>query len=284
MNAFDPVLVVGPTLAGVAAALAAGRLLPAWDFLSRWRVASLMEMVEALSIPEAALTAGLRAWGAAMLGLPVLLVAVLGMPVVVVPAMVLLYQAPKWILAWVIAERMRLIRDQMVPVCFALANTARSGLSLPKGLEEVARESPWPIRDELQRIVQDFRRGRTIADAVRDAQQRLRLDTFNIFASVVLICYESGAKYTEALEKISHTLQENQRLERKLASETAGGRTVISVLGGFPFVFLAMFYVLEPRGTSMVFSTLFGQAVLVAVGILTYASVWLARKILAIEV
>jgi Flp pilus assembly protein TadB len=276
-------MILGSGLAGTAVAIGSNRILPAWDIVSRRRISSLMRMVEALSIPDAAITAGLHAWGVLLIAIPVLIGPVLGMYILIVPMLMLLYQSPKWILSWVISTRATMIRDQMVPLCLALANTARSGMSLPRGLEEVARDSPWPIHDEVQRIVNEFRRGRTIAEAVRDAQQRLQLDTFNVFAGVVLICYESGAKYTEALEKVGHSLQENQRLERQLNSETAGGRTVILVLGGFPFAFLLMFYFLDAESTGMVFSTVFGQIILAAVGFLTYLSVKLAQQILAIE-
>jgi len=280
----DALMVVGSGLAGGAVALASGRILPAWDALARWRIRSLNEMVEALGISEARLARALLAWGIMMVVLPVVFGPMLGMYVLVLPLMLLGYQSPLWLLSWVIASRMRLIRDQMVPFCFAMANTARSNLSLPQGLEEVLRDSPWPIRDVIQRITKNYHLGWPIIDAIRDTQMRLKLDVFNIFASVILTCSETGADYIKALESISHSLQENQRLERKLAAETAAGRTVITVLGGFPFVFLGMFYFIEPVSTGLVFSTVPGQCVLVAVGFLTYLSVSVARKILAIEI
>jgi Flp pilus assembly protein TadB len=272
VRATDLLLLLSSTLAGTAFAMGAGRILPAWDALARRRLRSLEVMIEALGLPESRIRLGLRAG------------VLLPMFVVVIPLLLLAYQSPKWVLSAVITSRKRLIRDQMVPFGFALANTARSGLSLTKGLEEVHRDSPWPIRDEIGRIVHDFHRGRTILDAIRDAQQRLKLDTFNIFAGVILTCFESGAKYTDALDNLSHSLQENQRLERKLASETAAGRTVITVLGGFPFAFLGMFYFLEPESTSRVFTTIPGQCMLVAVGFLTYLSVKLAQRIINIDI
>jgi Flp pilus assembly protein TadB len=258
--------------------------MPAWDALAQRRIRSLGPMIEALGLPVNRIRLSLRAWGMLLIAVPLVFGPVLGMYIVVVPLLLLAYQSPKWILAGIITSRQRLLRDQMVPFGFALANTARSGLSLARGLEDVLRESPWPIRDEIGRIVHDFHRGRTIVDAIRDAQQRLRLDTFNLFASVVLTCFESGAKYTEALDNVSHSLQENQRLERKLSSETAAGRTVITVLAGFPFGFLGMFYMLEPQGTARIFSTVPGQSVLVVVGLLTYLSVILARRIMSINI
>ena len=277
-------MIIASSLAGFSVAAASGRILPVWDALANQRIGSLGEMLEPLSISEARVAMAMRAWGAAMIATPLVFGLMLGLYIVVGPLMILVFQSPRWILAWIVARRKREIRDQMVPVCFALANTARSGLSLPRGLEEVMRDSPWPIQDELRRIVMDFHRGRTIIDAIRDAQLRLKLDSFNIFANVIRTCFESGAKYTEALDTLSLSLQENQRLERKLSAETAAGQTVILVLGGFPFMFLGMFYLLEPSGTAQVFSTVVGQCVLVVVGFLTYLSVKLASKILAIEI
>ena len=84
-------------------------------------------MLEALSISEARVTAGLRAWGALMIAFPLVFGPLLGMYVVIVPVMIAGYKAPRWILTWVIATRKRLIRDQMVPFCFALARPGGGG-------------------------------------------------------------------------------------------------------------------------------------------------------------
>ncbi len=42
---------------------------------------------------------------------------------------------------------------------------------------------------------------------------------------------EGKGKITDALERISRSLQENQRLERKMEADTASGRKVIIILG-----------------------------------------------------
>jgi Flp pilus assembly protein TadB len=283
MERHDLWLLASSGLAGLATILAVGRVLPAWDYLARKRVADLMPMIRALSLPEAWVSWGLRFWGVALVAAVLGLGFVLDMYVLVGPALYLIYSSPRWIFRHLIATRKRLLRDQLVSVSASLANSARSGQALPQGLEEVSSDAPRPIKAELLRIVHDYKRGRTIRDAISDTQKRLQLDTFNLFANVILSCRESGAKYTEALDGLSHSLMENQRLERKLDSETAGGQTLIWVLGLFPVGFLAMFYVLDPVGTGLVLETAPGHCVLVAVGVLIYFSVIMAKRILRIE-
>ena len=88
---------------------------------------------------------------------------------------------------------------------------------------------------------------------------------------------------TEALERISKSLQEGQRLERKLEADTASGRKVVIILTAFPLVFLFGYYAMDPVGTGVLFKTVLGQIVIVTVLGLTYASARWAKQILTID-
>jgi tight adherence protein B len=166
----------------------------------------------------------------------------------------------------------------------ALANTSRAGLSLAQGLETVGQETPEPLASELRRIVREYRHGRPLAEAIRAAKERLRIDSFTLFASAILVSLERGGRITDALERISHSLQETQRIERKLEVDTASGKKVVYILTGFPLFFLALSYVMNPAGTATVFQSLLGQVVLLVVIALSYVSFRWSQKILAIEV
>src|SRR4051812_15494489 len=98
MLASDALLFVGSALAGAAVGVGSGRALPAWDALARRRVGSLDDMLDALSISEARVALGLRAWGALMVALPLVFGPLLGMYFVVIPLVTLTYQLPKWAL------------------------------------------------------------------------------------------------------------------------------------------------------------------------------------------
>ena len=254
-----------------------------WDALSKRYVADLRPILDSLSFDQQHTQSLFRWWGISIIGSFLVLTFVLGMLPIALAVVILLIVAPRWILQFIIARRRRLLRDQLVGGTTSLANACRAGLSLAQGLETVSSEVPQPLARELQRIVTEYQHGRSLGEAITTTKQRLRLDSFTLFASALGVSLERGGRITESLERIGMTLQENQRVERKLESETASGRKVVVLLALFPFVFLVGFYFLHPEGTSLVFQSLIGQLVLLLVIGLVVASVWWSHRILSIE-
>jgi tight adherence protein B len=274
---------VSSILIGAATVLAAGSLPAVWDAITRRDIADLRPTIQALGIDEAKLPTLLRWWGILLLTTFFLLVIVLRMFPLAIPALVLVYLAPRLYLRWLIGRRQVQIRDQLVSASIALANTARAGMSLAQGFESVARETPKPLAAELRRIVSDYQRGLPLPRAINSVKERLQIDSFTLFSAAVLTCLERGGRVTEALDRISRSLQENQRIERKMESETASGRKVVGILAVFPLFFLGLFFLVYPEGTAMLFTSMPGQVILSLVIMLVFVSVRWSFKILAIE-
>lgn len=256
---------------------------PIWGRLAQRRIADLTPRLQELNVSSSRLPRYLNLWGLAML-LAIVLGLILNMLPVALMAIYLIYVAPRLILNSFLRRRQALLRDQMVTACITLANTTRAGLSLGQGLASVAAESPQPLQYELQRIVHQFQGGLPLPEAIKEAKHRLKLDSFTLFANAVLVSLERGGRITEALENIGESLQENQRLERKIEADTASGRRVVITLAIFPFAYLGLFLLLDPENTGLLLSTFGGQLVLVAVAVLVYISVRWSNKILSIEV
>jgi Flp pilus assembly protein TadB len=66
-----------------------------------------------------------------------------------------------------------------------------------------------------------------LPESLRAAKDRLNIDSFTLFAAAILVSLERGGRITDALERISHSLQELQRIERKLEVDTASGKKVV---------------------------------------------------------
>ena len=257
---------------------------PLWDRLTARYIRDLAPMLEALSINPANLPQLMRFWGVAMAASFLFIALALDMWPVAFIAVYLVYVAPRIYLHAQIARRMMLLRDQLVGTVTALANATRAGLSLAQGIDNVAAETPEPLATELHRISRDYRGGRPLAASLVDARARLKLDSFTLFASALLVSLERGGRITEALERISKSLQENQRLERKLEADTQSGKKVVVILAIFPFAFLVMFYFLNPEGTTLLFTTVLGQIVLLVVIMLVYFAVRWAQRILDVDI
>jgi tight adherence protein B len=206
------------------------------------------------------------------------------MPLLAVPAVALVYVLPRLILHYLIGRRQTLLRDQVAGAAVLLANSTRASLTLAQGIESAGREAPEPLALELRRIALEYQRGRPLSEALRDAQRRLNLDGFTLLASALLTCLDRGSNVSEALERISKSLLEHQRLERKLDADTASGRRVVLLLGAFPVLFLGFFSLLDPVAIARLFDGVLGQLVLVVVGLLVYVGVRWALRIMRLEV
>ena len=276
-------LAAGLTIAA-AVALATLSIGPAWDSLSRRHIADLSELLKRLAIEDRYLETGMRIWGAALLAVPIVFVFVLQMAPLAIPATAMIYVAPKAILKAAVAQRRKKIRDQLVAATSALANACRAGLSLSQGIAMIADETPDPLASELKRISREEQHGRPLIEAIRDTKNRLRLDSFTLLSTSLLAALERGGPITEVLDTIGKSLQEHQRVEGVIDSETAGHRRVVWILVLFPIALLGMFQVMHPIGVEAMLGTLVGQIVLTVIVGLLWLTVWWSNRILDIEV
>jgi tight adherence protein B len=254
-----------------------------WDRISTAKIRDLSDRIRALHMHDDQVNFWMRVWGGSMVGTFVLVWIILRMPSVAVILVYLVYQSPRLLLTAIIRKRTYLMRDQLVGAGIGLANACRSGLALAQALEAVTHNIPDPLKSELSQVVGEYHAGRPLREALLSTKERLKLDSFSLLVSAVLVCMERGGNLTEALDRISRSLQENQRLERKLESDTQSGKMVVVVLCAFPFLFLAGFYVIDPSGTKLIFTTVFGQVVLAGVILCVYIAGRMSQKILTIE-
>jgi tight adherence protein B len=280
----NPLLLAASVLMGVAVFLLAIWGGPVWDVIAKRQIADLAPRMRELSLDTAQLPRLQRWWGLSMAATLFVCILVLHIPLIGIMAVYVIYILPRVLLEIWIARRRALLRDQMVGASILLANATRAGLALAQGLETVANESPEPLASEFRRLVHEYQRGRPLSEALRDAKVRLNLDGFTLLVNAVLTCLERGGKVTEALERISRSLQENQRLERKIEADTASGRLVVIMLGIFPFGFMLLFYFLAPDAVGLLFTTIIGQILVVLIAVMVYVSVKWAKKILTIDI
>ena len=270
-------------LACVATGLAAGLLcravVPVVDWLAGWAVADLTPRLAAAYADVARAKVYLRVWAIALFAVPLAVAFAFGLPVFAVVLVIPLLFVPRLVVASMGRRQRVKLRDQLVSGCMNLANTTRAGLSFVQGLENVLPDTPEPLAFEFRRILHEVRRGRTLNDALVDAEARMRLEPFTLFSAAVRACVRQGGNLSEAMDRIGVSLLENQRLERKVESETAAGQRAVQVLAACPPAFLVMFALVDPEAVAT-YATLPGQMVLAVVFGLTVVAVWWARAIL----
>jgi tight adherence protein B len=256
---------------------------PAWDVIAQRHIKDILPRLNALGMDEESVSGWMRWWGIAMFGAFLLFGVIFQMIPVGLGMVFVIFVSPRFILDWLIEIRQTKLRDQLVRASMGVANSCRAGLALAQAFEKVAAETPYPLSNELIRIVRYYKGGSRIQEALREVQKRLNLESFTVFSSSVIVSLEQGGNIATALEEISKGLQEMQRLERKLESDTASGRMLAIILSSFPIFFLGLFTVLDPASMNLLYSTLIGNLVLVVVGGIVFVSFKWCMAILDVD-
>ena len=273
-------LVVSSVVFAVAVGLGVGPLFGALNRANRSFFADLESKMTDVGMPTKTLPAlaNLR-WGLAVVVAAG--ISSLGMIPVGLFAGVLAYNLMAVWLRWRVEVYRSRIRDQLVIVARDFANQVRAGLPLVAGLESTSRDLPAPLGPLLQRVVQQAKQGPGyFLAALDDLKRTVRLDGLTVFVIAVRVASESGGDLSRVLDRLSYSLEEQQRVEWKKDSETAAGKMVVWMLGAFPFGFIALFYAMDPEGTGLLFTMLTGQIVLSLVGIVVYLSFRWAQSII----
>jgi tight adherence protein B len=251
-----------------------------FDFVER----DVTDKLRALRVSTGSLRSLLVAWAATIGGVLVVL-GLLLQSLVPAVAICLIVACLPWYIVRRLAERRRQqLEDQLADAMVSFSNGVRAGLSIPQAMDILAQQSPRPVRDEFRQIVAEFNMGKPLEQTLVEAKDRLRSENFSLFAAALLASRRSGGKLNETVERIARSVLEMQRLERRIASETAQARKSAVYMAIAPPLILVVYYFVDPINTVALFNTFFGQALLSAALVMNVmAYVW-ARFILTPDI
>jgi Flp pilus assembly protein TadB len=195
-------------------------------------------------------------------------------------AAVFLLAGPWYVVRQMSRRRREKLEDQLADAMVMFSSGVRAGLSIAQALDLLAKECPRPIREEFQQIVGEYKLGKPLERTLAEAKDRLKSENFVLFAAALLASRESGGRLNETVERISRSVLELQRLERKVLSETAQARKSAVYMAIVPVLVLAVYSQIDPENTSLLFRTLPGQLVLATVIVLNVVAYCWAVKIL----
>ncbi|MEQ8791018.1 MAG: type II secretion system F family protein [Pirellulaceae bacterium] len=187
---------------------------------------------------------------------------------------------------WYLVRRMSQIRrdkieEQLADAMVMFSSAVRAGMSLAQAVELLSEECPKPINQEFKQIVGEYKLGKPLERTLTEAKERLKSENFVLFAAALLASRESGGRLNETVERISKSVVELQRLERKIMAETAQARKSAVYMALVPlFVLLLYYLVIDPTNTVKLFVTLPGQIMLSAALLLNLVAYFWSLRIL----
>ena len=236
----------------------------------------IRDRMEALGMPTGWLEAQLRIWRLGTVALPVVMT-VLGLGPLGLLCGFLCHRIIPHLFDWRIHRFENLLETQAAMASHQLAGQLRAGANLLDAVESAARQVPKPMRHFLEALSRQAAQGAEMVAVLEALRRRVRLESITILVVVLKVALENGGPLADILERITHSLQEMDRIRRKRDTDTASGRMIILTLAIFPLGFIFLANLMDPN-IHRVMVTMSGQIILVITGLITYFSVlWGAR-------
>jgi len=193
--------------------------------------------------------------------------------------------APRIAFAIMQARRVRVIEQQLAGWLDILSNMLRASGSLADALSGSAALIRGPLGQELDLMLKELRVGTPLPVAGRAMAARVRSLIFGGVMTLLLIGRNTGGEMPTLLQETAATLRERMRLDGVVRKQTAMGRAQILVLAMGPWGLVLMFRKVEPDFFTPLFTSgWLGQAIMTGAFVLWVVSLYMARKIMKVEV
>ena len=174
--------------------------------------------------------------------------------------------------------------EQLVDALGTMSNALRAGFSINQAFESVVEAGEKPISQEFSVFLQQLRVGMSFEDALTSLDRRVASDDLTLVCTSIDIARRTGGNLTEIFDRISVTIRNRMRIERRVRTLTAQGRMQGIIVTAMPFLLGIAMFVLKPEVMRPFLFSLRG-AICVALVLFLVTVGWLfIRKIIRIEV
>ena len=196
------------------------------------------------------------ACGAASAILALILVGVLGQPVgLAVPlGLVVGLGVPYLALGMLAKRRLNRFVNMMPEAIDVIVRGVRSGLPVTEAMAHVGREMDDPIATEFRRIIDSYRLGRPLGQAMADTARRLNVAEFNFLVVALTIQQETGGNLAETLANLADIIRKRRQLRLKVKALTGEAKSSAAVVGSLPFLLFLVINYMNPEYTSFFFN------------------------------
>jgi tight adherence protein B len=191
---------------------------------------------------------------------------------------------PRMIVNKKAANRAKAFNFQLCDALTLVANSLRTGYSFLQSIEMVAKEMPAPVSVEFSRVRREMNLGLTTEDAMNNLARRVDSADLDLVVTAVLIQRQVGGNLAEILDNIGSTVRERIKMKREVNALTAQGRMSGFIIGSLPIGLGVFIYFVNPKYMEILFSSPFGQMMLVGAFCGQVVGIILIRKIVNIDI
>jgi tight adherence protein B len=180
-------------------------------------------------------------------------------------------------------RRLKAFLNQLPFALDLLKSSLEAGHTLQRGMQVVEQEFTEPLGGEFRTVVEQMRLGTPVSQALAEMLHRVPLDDLRLFVVAVKVQVEVGSSLAQILARLCEIVRTRQTLHSQIRALTAQSRMSGMVVGLLPVVVLAMFWIIQPSYTAMLFTDHTGKLILkTAIG-LDFGAFLIIRRILRVN-
>ncbi len=196
----------------------------------------------------------------------------------------LAFSAPNRLVAIMKEKRRQKFNFQLVDALGSMSNALRAGFSVNQAFETVVQNGEKPLAQEFGVMLQQMRVGMNFYDALQSLDKRVGSDDLTLVVTSIDIARRTGGNLTEIFDKISLTIRERMRIERRVQTLTAQGRLQGTIVALMPGLLGAAMTMLKPGLMIPFFKSVNGM-ISVGITVMLIAVGWFfISKIIKIDV
>lgn len=192
--------------------------------------------------------------------------------------------APYFMLQQRCAERVQRIEEQLDSWLLLCANALKASPSLGEAIANSGKLMRPPMEEELDLCLKELALGTPLDQAVLNMSSRIGSMSVSSALATILVGRQTGGDLPRILEESAATLREMARLEGVVRTKTAEGKTQAYVLGVIPFVLIGAIHMVDEHWLEPLGETTMGFLVIAIAAMLWVGAIFLARRILSVDV
>lgn len=217
--------------------------------------------------PAAGVLAALFLWFA--LSVPMAIAAAFGTLLAVVVSLIESHAAQR---------QEALIETQLAAAIDLMVGSVRAGASLLAAFESTLQEVESPLRPYLQDVAGRIRLGDDPRGVVSGLQERVPLETFQLFATSLAIHWEVGGSLATTLATVGKTIRDRIELSRRVKAQGIESNASVAVVMLISYVLAFLMWRTNPDRIEAFVNTGLGTVLVTGViALQAFGLIWMSR-------
>lgn len=181
-------------------------------------------------------------------------------------------------------SRLEQITLQLDGWLLMLANMLEATGSVGQAIRSSADLTQKPLRDEIEILIKRVDVGTPLTQALDQMYERIPAPGLRAVIASLRIGGRTGGELPQLLKENAAVLREAERIDKFIKSKVAEGRTQVIALALSPFAFIYMLKEMEPTFFDPMINHYLGPVIITCLIFLWVGSVWMALKIIQVDV